>query len=52
MIDVNDPEAMFLEWYNNFLTVAYFAEYYELTEEQALELIEKGREIHLGGSND
>lgn len=35
--------AMYLDWVNNFLTVARFAEYYGLTEAQAIKLIETER---------
>jgi hypothetical protein len=34
-------EYMYLDWVNNFLTVARFAEYYEMSEEQAIDLIQR-----------
>lgn len=34
-------EHMYLDWVNNFLTVARFAEYYGMTEEQAHDLIKR-----------
>tara|TARA_B100001059_G_scaffold67417_1_gene64195 strand:+ start:2015 stop:2161 length:147 start_codon:yes stop_codon:yes gene_type:complete len=34
-------EHMYLDWVNNFLTVARFAEYYEMSEEQAIDLIQR-----------
>ena len=33
----------YLDYLNNFLTVSAFAEHYELTESEAIALIEKGR---------
>lgn len=35
---------MYLDWFNNFLTVPRFAEYYGISEEFANEVIETGRE--------
>ena len=37
---------MYLDYFNNFLTVAGFAAYYNLTMLQATEMIESGREEH------
>ena len=37
---------LYLDWFNNFLTVACFAEYYGLTEEEAQLVIKQGREYH------
>ena len=37
---------MYLDWVNNFLTVAYFAEYYGISESEAHEVINSGRGIH------
>ncbi len=34
---------MYLDWVNNFLTVARFAEYYEMSEKQAHDLIKRMR---------
>jgi hypothetical protein len=42
----HDPEYLFLDYVNNFLTVAAFAEHYAISEEEALKTIEKGREIN------
>lgn len=39
-------EELYLSYVNDFLTRAKFAEYYRLTEEQALIVINKGREYH------
>ena len=35
---------IYLDWVNNFITVAAFAEYYGLTVSQALQLINKYRQ--------
>lgn len=37
---------MYRDWFNNFLTVSYFAEYYSITEEQATNIINLGRASH------
>lgn len=37
---------IYLDWVNNFLSLEAFAEYYELTSEQASLLIELGKSIH------
>jgi hypothetical protein len=39
-------QNMFLEYINNFLTVARFAEYYGFTESEAKQLIDLGHEVH------
>ena len=36
---------LYLDWFNNFLTVARFAEYHEITEAQADALIVLARDI-------
>lgn len=36
-------EEMYLDWFNNFLTVACFANYYGMTETEARNLIEEQR---------
>lgn len=38
--------ALYLSWFNDFLSVEYFAEYYSLTLEQAMRCIDIGRRIH------
>ena len=40
-------ESMYLDYFNNFLTVDTFAEHYGLSMEQANEIINKGRAINL-----
>ena len=39
-----DRRTMYLDWFNNFLTVPVFAEKYGLTEELAMQLIGEERE--------
>lgn len=36
-------EHMYLDYVNNFVTVSAFAQYYGLTEEDALDVIDSGR---------
>jgi len=36
-------EQLYLEYFNNYLTLAYFAERYWLTLEEAQRIIDKGR---------
>ena len=38
--------AMFLDYYNNFLTVERFAEYYNISTMYANQLIREGREYN------
>ena len=37
---------LYLDWTNNFLTVACFAEYYGITELRAGRIILEGRKLH------
>lgn len=39
-------EAFYLEYLNNYLTVEHMAEHKGLTTQQAMTLIEYGRDIH------
>jgi len=39
-------QAIYLDWFNNFLTVDRFAEHYGMTPDAASELIESGRRAH------
>lgn len=39
-------QKVFLDWFNNFLTIARFAEHYGVDEETASHMIEAGRAIH------
>lgn len=41
-----DPEGMYLEWCNNYLTVEKFAKDYGISEDYALEQINKGKSIN------
>ena len=40
-------EQMYLDYFNSFLTVERFADYYSLSMEQAQEIINKGRAINI-----
>ena len=39
-------QEMYLDWFNNFLTIERFAEWYAIGEEQAAAIISAGRKIH------
>jgi len=39
-------QELYLDWFNNFLTLDRFAEYYELSTEKANQHINIGRKIH------
>ena len=39
-------QAIYLDWFNNFLSVPVFAEYYNISESAAVELISVARTIH------
>ena len=39
-------EHMYLDYVNNFVTVSAFAQYYGLTNEDALDVIDSGRTNH------
>jgi len=41
-----EKRAAFLDWFNNFLSVACFADYYSLTDDEARKVIHDGRIIH------
>lgn len=43
--DSGDMVGMYLDWFNNFLTVPRFAEYYGITESLANKIIVNGRDI-------
>lgn len=42
----NVYEAFYIDYVNNFLTVAYMAEYYRLTEDTVIKLLNQGKRIH------
>jgi len=47
--DIQPVEALqviYLDWWNNFLTVDRFAEHYGITPDAASELIDSGRRAH------
>ena len=37
---------MYLDWFNNFLTIRAFAYYYNISEDKARDIIKSGREAH------
>ena len=39
-------EEMYLSWFNDFLTIDRFAEFYNITTIKALSIIKKGRKIN------
>ena len=41
-----NKREMYLDYFNNFLTVAGFASYYGMTMAQAITTIEEGKEEH------
>ena len=43
---MNKFQEMYLDYVNNFLTVEKFAEYYRITNKQALYVITEGKKIH------
>lgn len=47
---VNSLDKMYLDWFNNFLTVEAFASYYRLDVETANRVINEGRKIHNQGA--
>ena len=42
-------ELLYLQWFNNFLSVKKFAEFYGITENKAVTLIDMGRVINNKG---
>ena len=42
-------ELLYLDWFNNFLSVKKFAEFYEMSEDKAIILIDMGRVINHKG---
>lgn len=39
-------EALYLDWFNNFLSIASFAKYYELDEKRARRIIDIGQRLN------
>ena len=46
LFSINELTEMYLDWFNNFLTVSAFATHHRLREETALMVIKEGREMH------
>ena len=44
--NIMKPQELYLDYFNNFLTIKGFADYYAMTEAEAQEAIERGRTIH------
>ena len=42
-------ELLYLDWFNNFLSVKKFAEFYGMSEDKAIILIDMGRVINHKG---
>ena len=42
-------ELLYLQWFNNFLSVKKFAEFYGMSEDKAIILIDMGRVINNKG---
>ena len=40
-------EEMYLDFYNNFLTIDKFASYYNITSKQSFEVINQGKQFHI-----
>jgi len=45
-------ELFYLDYFNNFITVTKFAEFYGISEEKALTLIDIGKTINNSGVRD
>lgn len=45
VIDSGTAISMYLDWFNNFLTLPRFAEYYGISESFAKNIIDRGREV-------
>ena len=45
-------EQLYLEWFNNYLTIEKFAEHYCLSDKDALNLVTMGKRIHLKRKSD
>ena len=39
-------QKIYLDWFNNFLSIRVFSQYYGISEESAIKLIDVGREVH------
>jgi len=47
MVERYNLEEMYLDWFNNFTSVECFAEYYNVTEIEAHDIITAGRKLHM-----
>ena len=45
----NKLRSMYLDWFNNFMTLTAFAEHYNITYEEARRVIGIGRKLHNEG---
>ena len=49
---MNDKDQeLYRDWFNNFLTVEGFADNYDMSLEEAYELLQRGREYHSNPDN-
>jgi len=46
LFSINELIDLYLDWFNNFITISAFASYYQLTEDTASIVIKEGREMH------
>ena len=47
-----NKEKMYLDYFNNFLTVGAFADYYHISDKEAFDIIKEGRiSNHLKGNS-
>ena len=49
LFSINELTKMYIDWFNNFLTVSAFSAHYQLREDTASEVIKVGREMHERG---
>lgn len=45
-LTIQDLHSLYLDWTNHWMTVEKFAEYYDLTQEQAQDIITMGHKVH------
>lgn len=44
----SDPETVYLEWFNDWITCKAMAEYYKVPTSELIKVIEKGKEVNRG----
>jgi hypothetical protein len=44
--NIMTPQELYLDYFNNFISVKGFADYYAMTEKEAQETIDNGRALH------